>query len=128
MSGFVFDPSEKGLKKVLKGYEELEMRFLWSVGDDGAGSRDVMEAVNERLGAEASMSRATFILSLNRLVDWGVLGFQDGMGKGGHHRIYYPLMDEKGFLKYLLETMIESAMRDFPEETLAAIREIVESL
>ena len=122
MSSFKFAPSKMGLRKVLKEYEELEMRFLWSVGDDGAGSRAVMEAVNERLGEEDSKSRATIILSLNKLVDWGVLGFREGTGKGGHHRIYYPLMDEKGFKSYLLKTMVESMMRDFPEETKEVIQ------
>jgi hypothetical protein len=123
MSGFVFDPSERGLRKVLKEYEELELRFLWSVGESGGNSRVVWEAVNERLGDEDSRSRATIILSLNKLVDWGVLGFREGTGKGGHHRIYYPLMDEVGFQSYLLRTMIESAMRDFPEETREVLEE-----
>ena len=123
MSGFVFDPSERGLRKVLKEYEEFELRFLWSVGESGGNSRVVWEAVNERLGAGDSKSRATIILSLNKLVDWGVLGFRVGTGKGGHHRIYYPLMDERGFTKYLLKTMIESAMREFPEETKETLRE-----
>ena len=123
MSSFKFAPSKMGLRKVLKEYEELEMRFLWSVGDDGAGSRAVMEAVNERLGEEDSKSRATVILSLNKLVDWGVLGFREGTGKGGHHRIYYPLMDEKGYAKYLIKTMVESMMRDFPDETKEFIEE-----
>jgi len=50
-------------------------------------------------------------------VDQGVLGWRDATGKGGHHKIYYPLMDEKGYVKYLLKTMFESMMRDFPEET-----------
>jgi predicted transcriptional regulator len=54
---------------------------------------------------------------MNRLVDQGVLGFRDGTGKGGHHKIYYPLMDEKGYVKYLMKTMVESMIRDFPEET-----------
>ena len=83
-----------------------------------------MDAVIERLGAGDSKSRATFILSLNKLVDWGVLGFRDGTGKGGHHRIYYPLMDEAGFQAYLLETMVESMRRDFQEETREALMNI----
>ena len=123
MSGFKFDPSKMGLRKVLKEYEVLVLWFLWSVGDDGAGSGVVSEAVNERLGEEDSKSRATIILSLNKLVDWGVLGFREGTGKGGHHRIYYPLMDEKGFKSYLLKTMIGSMMRDFPEETLEVLKD-----
>jgi len=59
------------------------------------------------------------------LVDQGVLGYREGTGKGGHHRIYYPLMDEKGFKSYLLKTMVESMMRDFPEETKEALNEYV---
>ena len=120
----MFDPSERGLRKVLREYEELELRFLWSVGESGGNSRVVWEAVNERLGAGDSKSRATIILSLNKLVDWGVLGFREGTGKGGHHRIYYPLMDEVGFLLYLLETMVESMRRDFPEETKEVLKEL----
>jgi len=123
VSGFVFDPSESGYRKVLKEYEELELRFLWSVGESGGNSRAVWEAVNERLGAEDSKSRATIIMSLNKLVDWGVLGFREGTGKGGHHRIYYPLMDEKGYVKYLMKTMFESMRRDFPEETRKVLEE-----
>jgi len=123
MSGFKFDPSRTGFRKVLKEYEELELRFLWSVGDEGAGSRAVMEAVNERLGAGESRSRAAVILSLNKLVDWGVMGFREGTGRGGHQRIYYPLMDEVGFQSYLLKKMVESMMRDFPEETREVLDE-----
>jgi predicted transcriptional regulator len=123
MSGFVFDPSRRGFRKVLREYEVLELRFLWSLGDEGAGSRAVMEAVNERLGEGDSKSRATFIISLNRLVDWGVLGFREVTGKGGYHRIYYPLMDEVGFQAYLLETMVESMRKDFPEETREVLEE-----
>jgi len=50
-------------------------------------------------------------------VDQDVLGWRDATGKGGHHKIYYPLMDEKEYLKYLIKTIVESLMRDFPEET-----------
>jgi len=31
-------------------------------------------------------------------------------------------MDEKGYVKYLLKTMVESMMRDFPEETKEVIQ------
>jgi len=54
---------------------------------------------------------------MNRLVDHGVLGWRDATGKGGHHMVYYPFLDEEGYVKYLIKTMVESMMRDFPEET-----------
>jgi len=79
--------------------------------------------VNEQLKSE-SISRASIIFFMNRLVDQGVLGYRDSTGKGGHHKIYYPLMDEKGCLKYLIETMVESMMKDFPEETREYLSEI----
>jgi len=106
----------------LKEYEELALRHIWSVGEGGASSGPIWENVNEQLGPGKSISRASIIIIMNRLVDQGVLDYREGTGKGGHHKIYYPLMDEKRYIKYLLKTMVESVRRDSPEET----REILE--
>jgi len=125
MSGFKFDPSKPGLRKTLRAYEELILRHIWSVGEEGAASGSTWETVNIQLEPGNSISRASVIFALNRFVDQGVLGWRDATGKGGHHKIYYPLMDEKGYLKYMLKTMVESMMRDFPEETKEALNEYV---
>ena len=117
MSGFKFDPSQPGLRKTLREYEELALRYIWSVGEEGANSGPIWKNVNEQLGLGKSISRASIIIIMNRVVDQGVLGSRDATGKGGHHKIYYPLMDEKGYLKYLLKTIVESMMRDSPEAT-----------
>ena len=117
MSGFKFDPSQPGLRKTLREYEELALRYLWEVGEEGAGSGLIWRTVSEKLKPSGSISRASVIFAMNRFVDQGVLGFRDATGKGGHHKVYYPLMDEKGYVKYLVKTMVESMMRDFPEET-----------
>jgi len=117
MSGFKFDPSQPGLRKTLKEYEELAFRYLWEIGEEGAGSRVIWKVVSEKLKPGGSISRASVIFAMNMFVDQGVLGRRDATGKGGHHKVYYPLMDEKGYVKYLFETMVESMMRDFPEET-----------
>ena len=117
MVGFKFDPSQPGLRKTLREYEELALRYLWEVGEEGAGSGLIWKAVSEKLKPGGSISRASVIFAMNRFVDQEVLGFRDGTGKGGHHKIYYPLMDEKGYVKYVLKTITESMMRDFPEET-----------
>ena len=73
--------------------------------------------MNEKLKPSGSISRASVIFAMNRFVDQGILGFRDGTGKGGHHKIYYPLMAEKGYKKYVAKTIIKSLMRDFSEET-----------
>ncbi len=117
MSGFKFDPSQDGLRKTLKEYEEVALRYLWEIGEEGANSGLIWNVVNEKLKPSGSISRASIILAMNGFVDQGVLGWRDATGKGGHHKIYYPLMDEKGYLEYLLKTMVDSMMRDFPEET-----------
>jgi predicted transcriptional regulator len=124
MSGFKFDPSKDGLRKTLREYEELVLRYMWSVGEEGTGSGKAWMMANERLGTEKTISRASVIFFLNRMVDQGVLGFRDATGKGGHHRIYYPLMDEDGYKKYVLKTIIESMMRDFPEVTRETLSEL----
>jgi len=123
MSGFKFDPSQSGLRKALREYEELALRYLWEIGEEGAGSGLIWKVVNEKLKLGGSISRASVIFAMNRFVDQGVLGFRDATGKGGHHKVYYPLMDEKGYVKYLLKMIVESMMRDFPEETREGIRE-----
>ena len=61
---------------------------------------------------------------MNRFVDKGILGFRDGTGKGGHHKIYYPLMDEKEYRTHIIKTIVESMMTDFPEETIEVLKEI----
>lgn len=125
MLEFKFDTSKPGLRKTLKEYEELALRHIWEVGDKGANSRETWRHVNERLGEGRTISRASVIFHLNRMVDQGVLGYRDATGKGGHHRIYVPKMDEKGYRRYLLRTVIESMKRDFPDETMEVLREFL---
>jgi predicted transcriptional regulator len=123
VSGFRFDPTQLGLRKILREYEELALRYIWEVGEDGAKSRLLWERVNEELGEGKSISRASIINSMNRLVDQGLLGYRDATGKGGIHRIYYPLMDESGCASYLVNMMVKSLMRDFPDESRVVLEE-----
>jgi predicted transcriptional regulator len=123
MGSFKFDPSKPGLRKTLKEYEEICLRYIWTQGEKGASSGKTWKAVKEVLGPDKSISRASVIFFLNRMVDQGVLDYRSATGKGGHHRVYYPVMDERGYKKYLLKTVVESLMRDFPEETKQALNE-----
>ena len=125
MCGFSFDPSKTGLRKTLREYEELAIRYIWSVGEEGAGSGKVWDHVNEWLDEGKSISRASVIFFLNRMVDQGVLSWRDATGKGGHHKIYYPKLDEIGYRKYLAEIIILSLMQDFPEETREVMKELI---
>jgi len=100
MCGFKIDPSKTGLRKVLREYEELALRFIWEVGEEGAGSAPTWRSVNERLGEGKTISRASIIYFLNRMVDQDVLSWRDATGKGGHRRIYNTNLDEREYRKY----------------------------
>jgi len=108
MCGFIFDPSKTGLRKTLKEYEELALRYIWETGDEGAGSGLTWRAVNERLEEGKTISRASVIFFLNR----------------GHHKIYITKLNESGYKKYVVRTLLESVAKDFPEAT----EEILKSL
>ena len=74
-------------------------------------------AVNERLEEGKTISRASVIFFLNRMLDQGVLTWRDATGKGGHHKIYITKLDENGYKKYVVRTLLESVTKDFPEAT-----------
>ena len=121
---FKFNPAETGLRKTLREYEEIALRYIWSSGQEGAGSGKAWEHVNKELGEGKSISRASVIFYLNRMVDEGVLGFRDATGKGGHHRIYITKLDESGYKKYIVKTLLASVAKDYPKET----KEVLQAL
>jgi hypothetical protein len=48
---FKFNPAETGLRKTLKEYEEIALRYIWSLDEDGAGPGKTWECVNKELGS-----------------------------------------------------------------------------
>jgi hypothetical protein len=52
----------------------------------------------------------------------GVLRGVEKTGKGGHRWIYSPAMNESEFKQYIARTILESLLRDFPEETRHAVK------
>ena len=118
----VIDPSKDGLEKVLRDYQIEALRHVWTHDGEGLTSREVYEAVNERLDGGRSVSRASIINFLNAMCDEGVLDFEEETCKGGMRRRYRKGMDEATFKTYVASTVISSLMRDFPEQTVEAIR------
>ena len=101
----------------------MGLRYVWEQGEEGATSAQAWRTVNERLGEGKTISRASIIFFLNRMVDQGVLSWRDATGKGGHHRIYVTNLDEVEYRKYILRTVVKSMMTDFPEQTKEVLRE-----
>lgn len=54
----------------------------------------------------------------------GVLTGDDQTGKGGHHWTYKPAMDEASLRQFIIEEILTSLIRDFPDETNTALKKI----
>ena len=122
----VLDPTQDGLEKVLRDYQIEALKLVWSHNGDGLTSREVYEATNDRLGKGKSVSRASIINFLNAMCDEQVLDFEEETCKGGMRRKYKKGLDEKGFKKHIAADVLNSLYSDFPEETLAAIKETID--
>ena len=119
MNGIEYDTSKKGLETVLKNWQIKALQVLWN-NPNGLKSVKVWTKVGETLVGE-TISRASVINFLDDMKEMGVLSGVEETGKGGHHWVYFPKLDETGFKKYIVEEIITSLMRNYPEETRETI-------
>jgi len=122
MTNLEFDISEKGLRSVLKDYQEIALRVIWE-SSEGLGSRQVWEQINERLKPQ-TISRASVINCLSDMREMGVLKGDERTGKGGHRWIYSTSMNEAEFKQFIAETILGNLKRDFPSETIQALEKL----
>jgi predicted transcriptional regulator len=119
---FSLDPSERGLKKLHRDYEISSLRAVWRCSD-GILSREIWEKVKKE--TDNPVSRSTVIKYLQEATDNGIIKYDLETCKGGHRRRYYPNMNEEEYKEYIVQTVLESLLEDFPE-TLSTARSIVE--
>jgi len=125
---FVFDTGKTGLKTIMKEYQVIAIRHIWSVGEEGANSGETWVHVSKVLLEQGrTISRASIIFFLNDMVDRGALNYREKSGKGGYHRIYMPIHDEKGFKEYLAQQVIKKLLKEFPEEASKALKKELEA-
>jgi len=123
MNGIEFDTSQTSLRAVLKDYQELALHVVWN-SPEGTNSRTVWEKVNQALVGK-TISRASIINFLEYMRKAGVLDAYDRTGKGGHQFVYRMGMNEEQFKQFIVKTLLESLMRDFPEETRESIAKLL---
>jgi hypothetical protein len=119
----VLDPSKTGFEKVLRDYQIEALRMVWESTGEGVTSREVYLHVNKALGDDKSISRASIINFLNSMCDEGVLNYEEETCKGGMRRKYSPGVDEEGFKIFIAKSVFDSLMKDFPDQTIQAIKE-----
>lgn len=111
------DTGKEGLTAVYREYQLAALEYLFSV-DEGAGSGSVWKWVNEESDwglAGNTISRASVIFFLNRLVDDGLLDWRDATGKGGHHRLYEMKMSRPEFAKAIIDKFLRK-LRDIKDQ------------
>jgi len=119
----VFDSSQKGLRTIMRDYQEICMRFLWEKGEEGVNTGKAWLHVNKILiEEEKSISRASIINFLKGMNEKGVLNYREKAAKGGYHRVYTPVFDETGFKEHIARQIIEKLLEAFPDETNKVIR------
>ncbi|MBS7630065.1 BlaI/MecI/CopY family transcriptional regulator [Candidatus Bathyarchaeota archaeon] len=121
----VIDSSKQGLEKILRDYQIESLRVVWENASRGVTSREVYANVNKVLENLKTISRASIINFLNDMCDEGVLAYEEETCKGGMRRKYFPKLDEEGFKKYVAKTVFQSLLKDFPEQTLEALGEVL---
>jgi len=122
----IIDPSKDGLEKVLRDYQIEALKVIWGNTGEGLTSREVYEAVNGRLGGRG-ISRASIINFLNAMCDEGVLDYEEESCKGGMRRKYSKGLDESGFKRLIASTVLASLIKDFPDQTVEAIKGSLDS-
>ncbi len=119
----MIDPTKKGFEKVLRVYQIEAMKHVWKNAEEGATSRHVYNYVNSALDGGKKISRASIINFLNSMCDEGVLDYTEETCKGGTRRKYTPALNEDAFKRYIVRSVFDSLMKDFPDQTLEALRE-----
>jgi len=119
----VVDPSKNGFEKVLRDYQIEALKMVWNNGETGVTSREVYQYVNKALKGVKTISRASIINFLNSMCDEKVLNYVEETCKGGIRRKYSTGLDEDEFKKYIAKTVVESLLKDFPDETMAILKE-----
>ena len=122
MSGLEYDTSQKGLNTVLRDWQIKVLQIVWS-SPQGVKSSEAHQRVKTMLGEE-TISRASVINFLQAMRNLGVLSSVDTTGKGGHHAIYHPKLDERGFKAYIAEKLLISLSENFPEETRLTLKKL----
>ena len=104
------DLAKKGLESCFKPYKVLMLKYAWGAltEEEPMGSGKLWLKVNELLPEGETKSQASIIFAANDYVDMGIWGFKDATGKGGHHRLYYPLISQEEFWERLAESVKQS--------------------
>jgi len=115
-----FDTSKKGFQTLFKPYQVALLVYIWEKNTEqrtGITSSQAYEFLQQTGDSELMVSRATIIVFLNRMVEEGLISFEEVSGKGGYHKVYYPTMSREQFAQHIVTTITKKL-----EEVLPSIK------
>lgn len=111
---FTFDPSKKGLRKILGDLEADVMEAIWARG------QATVHDVHERLtAADRELAYTTVMTVMSRLADKGLLEKR----KDGVAYVYMPVASKEEFTRRTVGTVLSELLDDF---TAPAMSQLVE--
>jgi hypothetical protein len=123
----IIDPSKVGFEKVLRNYQIEALRIVWNSSDKRLSSREIFQRVNKNLKNRV-ISRASIINFLNYMCEEKILKYEEEACKGGIRRRYYVGLNEEQFKKYIVKTVFDSLVKDFPEQTIEVVKDSFKEL
>ena len=127
------EPGEQGLRKVLREWQEIVMTLVWEETKrckdrkdwTGVSSREAWDGANAELNmrGDKTISRASVINFLNDMSDYNVLLYNEESCKGGGRRRYVASSDMAGFVRKVIEDVLESFQNDYPAEVYEVVKD-----
>ena len=112
-----FDTSQEGLLTLFISYQAALLEHIWDINRDkrmGTESSQAHEFLRQTGDRKLMRSRASVINFLNKMVEEGVLSYEDRAKRGGHYKVYFPEMSREEFENHVVETITTKLEEVFP--------------
>ena len=112
-----FDTSKRGLQTLFKPYQVALLVHIWESNIEertSISSGQAYRFLQQTSESDLMVSRASVIVFLNKMVEEGVLEYEEKTGKGGIHRVYFPKMNRDQFAQHVIEAITRKLAEIFP--------------
>lgn len=113
------DTDKNGLEAIFRSWQVPLVEELFNRKVKSGEAHEFLKERDVRTGGKGSytsVSRASVINFLNKLVDLELLGYTTRSGKGGYHRIYEMTLTREEFAHKIIGLFVNKLRESFPEE------------
>ena len=113
----IFDTSQEGLLTLFISYQAVLLEHIWDINRErrtGIESSQAHEFLRQTGDIKLMRSRASVINFLNKMVEEGVLSFEEREKRGGPYKVYFPEMSREEYENHVVETITAKLEEVFP--------------